>query len=246
MWRGSPDIRIKSGLNRSPVSATEETWGYLDGCRYVLHDRDTKFCASFRSVLAAGGVKTMALPARSPNLSAFAERWVRSAKVECLSKLEGPLSRTLAEFSAHYHANEIIRAKATSSFSRMLPIKPNSAATPLSVASGSEDCSSSMPRPHEFFDHTQNETIPDAYAREGVNCLGVGVEAENPRTSEDIEQFLLAQATIDLAAQRRSSRWFSQIQDSCLHLGRVPLRAWQIGHWQARINPQFPVGIKAF
>ena len=88
-------------------SATQETWGYLDGCRYVLHDRDTKFCPSFRSVLAAGGVKTMALPARSPNLNAFAERWVRSAKEECLSKLilfgEGPLSRTLAEFSAHYH-----------------------------------------------------------------------------------------------------------------------------------------------
>jgi putative transposase len=88
-------------------SATQETWGYLDGCRYVLHDRDTKFCASFRSVLAGCGVKTIALPARSPNLNAFAERWVRSAKQECLSKLilfgEGPLSRTLAEFSAHYH-----------------------------------------------------------------------------------------------------------------------------------------------
>ena len=59
------------------------------------------------TVLAAGGVKTMALPARSPNLNAFAERWVRSAKEECLSKLilfgEAPLSRTLAEFSAHYH-----------------------------------------------------------------------------------------------------------------------------------------------
>src|SRR5580700_9670226 len=88
-------------------SATQETWGFLDGCRYVLHDRDTKFCASFQSVLAAGGVKTMALPARSPNLNAFAERWVRSAKEECLSKLilfgEGPLSPTLAEFSSHYH-----------------------------------------------------------------------------------------------------------------------------------------------
>ena len=45
-------------------------------------------------------------------------------------------------------------AKATSFFSRMLAIKPKSAATPLSVASGSEDCSSSMPAPHEFFDHT--------------------------------------------------------------------------------------------
>lgn len=87
-------------------SATQETWGYLHSCRYVLRDRDTKFCASFRSVLAAG-VKTISLPARSPNLNAFAERWVRSAKEECLSKLvlfgERPLSRTLAEFSAHYH-----------------------------------------------------------------------------------------------------------------------------------------------
>src|SRR5712671_2688929 len=51
-------------------SATQESWGYLNRCRYVLHDRDTKFCALFRSVLAAGGVKTIALPARSPNLNA--------------------------------------------------------------------------------------------------------------------------------------------------------------------------------
>jgi putative transposase len=65
-------------------SATQESWGYLQGCRYVLHDRDTKFCASFRSVLRVGGVKTITLPARSPNLNAFAERWVRSVKDECL------------------------------------------------------------------------------------------------------------------------------------------------------------------
>jgi hypothetical protein len=55
-------------------SATQNTWGYLHSCRYVLHDRDTKFCASFRSALASGGVKTIPLPARSPNLNAFAER----------------------------------------------------------------------------------------------------------------------------------------------------------------------------
>ena len=58
-------------------------------------------------MLAAGGVKAIQLPARSPNPNAFAERWVRSAKEECLSKLilfgEGPLLRTLAEFSSHYH-----------------------------------------------------------------------------------------------------------------------------------------------
>ncbi len=93
-------------------SATQETWGYLDRCRYVLHDRDAKFCASFRSVLAAGGVKTIRLPARSPNLNAFAERWVRSAKEECLSKLilfgEGPLSRTLTQFSAQGKGNKLL------------------------------------------------------------------------------------------------------------------------------------------
>jgi putative transposase len=66
-------------------SATQETLGYLHPCRYVLHDRDTKFCASFRSTLADGGVKAIQLPPRSPNLNAFAERWVRSVKHECLS-----------------------------------------------------------------------------------------------------------------------------------------------------------------
>jgi len=106
-WRGSPDVGIESGLEQIARSATQETWGYLHPCRYVLHDRDTKFCAAFRSVLAAGSVKTIPLPARSPNLNAFVERWVRSAKEECLSKSilfgERPLSRTLTEFSAHYH-----------------------------------------------------------------------------------------------------------------------------------------------
>ncbi len=61
------------------------------------------------------------LPARSPNLNAFAERWARSAKQECRSRLilfgERPLSRTLAEFSAHYHG-ERNQGKITNCFSR--------------------------------------------------------------------------------------------------------------------------------
>jgi hypothetical protein len=88
--------------------ATQEIWGYLTQCRYVLHDRDSKFCASFRSTLAAGAVRAIQLPAKSPNLNAFAERWVRSVKQECLSKVilfgERPLWRVLAEYSRHYHS----------------------------------------------------------------------------------------------------------------------------------------------
>ena len=73
----------------------------------VLHDRDTKFCATFRAILASGGILPLALPPRSPNLNAFAERWVRSVKSECLSKLilfgERSLRRAVDEYLEHYH-----------------------------------------------------------------------------------------------------------------------------------------------
>ena len=84
-------------------TATQDTWGYLHSCRYVLHDRDTKFCVAFRSVLASGGVKTIPLPAQNPNLNAFAERWVRSVKQECLSKII-LFGESSAEYGRHYHS----------------------------------------------------------------------------------------------------------------------------------------------
>ena len=81
--------------------------GYLKGCRYLLHDRDEKFCREFRETLAAGGVECTPIPARSPDLNAHAERWVRSIKEECLSKLilfgEKSLQRVVSNFLEHYH-----------------------------------------------------------------------------------------------------------------------------------------------
>ena len=89
-------------------NATDEACGCLHQRRYVLHDRDAKFGAEFCDTLAAGGVKCLRLPRRSPNLNAFAERWVRSVKAECLSKLipfgEASLNRALTEYQKHYHA----------------------------------------------------------------------------------------------------------------------------------------------
>jgi putative transposase len=88
-------------------NATGESWGFLDQRRYALHGRDTKFCSLFRATLKAGGIKPIPLPARSPNLNAYAERWVRSAREECLTKLvlfgEASLRRALADFIDHYH-----------------------------------------------------------------------------------------------------------------------------------------------
>src|SRR5258705_12617354 len=67
-------------------NATMESCGVLRDCRYLLHDRDTKCTRSFRAIIASGLIKPLALPARSPNLNAYAERWVRSVKEEGLSK----------------------------------------------------------------------------------------------------------------------------------------------------------------
>ena len=66
---------------------TMEEWGCLRGCRYLLHDSDTKFCRSFRELIKSGSVKPLRLPVRSPNLNSYAERWVRSVKEVCLSRL---------------------------------------------------------------------------------------------------------------------------------------------------------------
>src|SRR6266849_2075771 len=61
--------------------------GTLRDCRYLLHDRDTKYTQSFRAIIVSGRVEPLVLPARSPNLNAYAERWVRSVKEECLCKV---------------------------------------------------------------------------------------------------------------------------------------------------------------
>ncbi len=88
-------------------NATMDEWGFLEGCRYLIHDRDTKFTDSFRTIVKSGHVEPLKLPARSPNLNAYAERWVRSVKEEALSKLiligETSLRRVLQEYLAHYH-----------------------------------------------------------------------------------------------------------------------------------------------
>ena len=52
-----------------------------------MHDRDGKFCSAFQRTVEAVVVKTVRLPANGPNMNAFAERWVKSPKEECLSKL---------------------------------------------------------------------------------------------------------------------------------------------------------------
>src|SRR3981189_564490 len=89
-------------------NVTMDDCGALRDCRYLLHDRDTNFTRSSRAIIVSGRVDPLALSARSPNLNAYAERWVRSVKEKCLSKVilfgERSLRRALSDYVNHFHA----------------------------------------------------------------------------------------------------------------------------------------------
>jgi transposase InsO family protein len=88
-------------------NVTMEAWGFLSPGQYLIHDRDGKYCPAFQHIVDTAGVKRVPLPPRSPNLNAYAERWVRSVKEECLSRLiffgEASLRHALQEYVEHYH-----------------------------------------------------------------------------------------------------------------------------------------------
>jgi len=60
--------------------------GFLTSSRLLIHDRATVFSEHFRQLLRSGRVESLRLPARSPNLNAYAERFVRTIRQECLGR----------------------------------------------------------------------------------------------------------------------------------------------------------------
>ena len=81
--------------------------GFLRGMTHLIHDRDPLFTAKFREILKSGGVESVRLPPKSPNLNAYAERFVLSIKSECLGRMvlvgERHLRRAIDEYMEHYH-----------------------------------------------------------------------------------------------------------------------------------------------
>jgi hypothetical protein len=86
---------------------TDPADGFLRTTRHLIHDRDPLYTRIFEEILKGGGVHPVRLPARSPNLNAYAERFVRSIKDECLNRVvplgEGHLRRLVREYVTHYH-----------------------------------------------------------------------------------------------------------------------------------------------
>ena len=71
-------------------------------------DRDSKYSLAFRALLNNSDIETVRLPPRSPNLNAYAERFVRSIKSECLGRMiffgERSLRKATREYAAHYQS----------------------------------------------------------------------------------------------------------------------------------------------
>ncbi len=81
--------------------------GFLRNARHLIHDRDPLYTRAFVEILKSSGVQPIRLPPRSPNLNAYAERFVRSIKEECLNRVvplgESHLRLIVQEYVEHYH-----------------------------------------------------------------------------------------------------------------------------------------------
>ena len=102
--------QVANGLwmNQIARNLTDAEQGILTGKRYLIHDRDPLFTAEFLDMIADAGVESVKLPPRSPNLNAYAERFVRSIKESCLDRMiffgEESLRTAIQNFVAHYHS----------------------------------------------------------------------------------------------------------------------------------------------
>jgi putative transposase len=75
--------------------------------RLLIHDRDAKFGGAFDEVFRSEGMKVIRTPVRTPNANAYAERWVRTVRSDCLDRIlvvgRRHLERVLVVYLRHYN-----------------------------------------------------------------------------------------------------------------------------------------------
>ena len=82
--------------------------------KFLLRDRDTKYVEGFDEALGAVGARILKSPHRTPNANAFAERFVKTVRCECLDHLlivnARHLERVLRSYSRHYNHHRPVGA----------------------------------------------------------------------------------------------------------------------------------------
>ena len=90
----------------------------LENVRFLIHDRDTKFCGPFDTTIRSEGVRVIETPLQAPKANAIAERWVRTVRTECLDHLlivgRRHLEQVLRAYLRHYNAERPHRSLALS------------------------------------------------------------------------------------------------------------------------------------
>ena len=82
--------------------------------QFLLRDRDAKFSRAFDDVFRSEGAAVLVTPLQAPNANAYAERWIRTVRAECLDWLlisgRGHLEQVLRVYVAHYNHHRPHRA----------------------------------------------------------------------------------------------------------------------------------------
>jgi putative transposase len=90
--------------------------GLFERMRFLIHDRDSKFSGAFDEVFRSEGIRVIHTPIRAPQANAYAERFVRTIRAECLDWLlilgRRHLERVLRAYTAHYNRERPHRALA--------------------------------------------------------------------------------------------------------------------------------------
>jgi hypothetical protein len=82
--------------------------------RFLIRDRDTKYTAAFDEVFTTESIEVLRSPPQAPRANAYAERWVRTARRECLDRIliynPRDLLATLGEYVAHITTTDHTKA----------------------------------------------------------------------------------------------------------------------------------------
>src|SRR5213078_3112603 len=111
----SPAARIRTAAGSPSRRATSRCSSRTSSrFRFLIHDRDTKFSHAFDEVFRTEGIKIIRTPVQAPNANAFAERWVRIIRADCLDRIltlgRRHLEHMLRVYRRHYNEHRPHRA----------------------------------------------------------------------------------------------------------------------------------------